>query len=151
MISAKFNQAFAGHKLALVSSFLLGLILMPVAAPMLGRYIDMVFPVTTNWRPDGIQRDGNDLVVIGTMIKRRDCVYVPPPRARTESGVNLVIQSLAPASSVTYMADDKPQRFGPWRIVGGAKQRLTLYQHHSCHALWDTLTELGEINDAGTP
>ncbi len=135
--------------LSLGLSFAVGLLAMPALLPAIGGAVDVVWPVLHSWRADSVQRDGADLIVSGAVIKSRQCEYVPPPRARFENGLNVVVVSLSTTARLSWDSDDLPQRFGPWRVPGGAGHEVTFYQHHRCHALWDTITELGVIDDIG--
>jgi hypothetical protein len=131
----------------LLGAFLVGLALMPAVVPAAGQLFDDVFPVMHSWHPSSIERDGEDLIVRGSMVKARACAYLPPPIARFESGLNVRITSTASTAALSWGDTDAPQKFGPWRVPGGAGQRMTIYVHHSCSSLWHSTTELGVIND----
>lgn len=115
------------------------------AAVTLGKIIESrVWPVSVEWRPTEAYNDHNDLYIVGLMVKqRKDCAYIPPPRARDENGLNYVIVSRSPTARQTWPADDRPQRFGPWVVIGGANKVLHFWQEHNCHPLWTITTRLG--------
>lgn len=119
--------------------------MMPTIASFVGSAFDSLFPVHSQWRVASTEVDGDDVIISGTMLKNRDCRYIPPPRARTLDGQNLKVTSSSPTAEITWMSDAKPQNFGPWRIHGGARETVIVYQHHQCHFAWDTFTELGRV------
>lgn len=143
------------------ADFVVGLVsfgVMLIAAPGLlvwgGGLYDRANPVVTDWTPQVVMREGDDLIVAGTMARRRGgCMHIAPPMARIEvTGQNVPVVSTSPTAGMSWAASVKSQRFGPWRVVGGAKADVTFYLHHRCHSMWDTTTELGTVNaPKGTP
>lgn len=105
-----------------------------------------LFPVHTDWTVLEQMTLGRDLVISGTMIKRRHCAYIPGPIARDENGQNFYVESASATAAISWAADDKPQNFGPWTIRDGAGRKLTLFQQHKCHILWPTFTKLGVVD-----
>lgn len=102
-------------------------------------------PVSKDWTPAVVERDGADLLVAGTLVKERACMYVPPPRARDHDGRNPAVVSASPTALQSWAPDENAQQFGPWRIIGGAGKRVLFFQEHRCHPLWTTFTVLGEV------
>ena len=106
----------------------------------------VMLPVTTDWEPLSVTVEGDDLVVSGVMVKRRNCDYIQPPRARSATGnKQFVVISRAPTSGLSWAADADPQPFGPWVIKGAVGHRIEMYIAYRCHPLWVTNTILGEI------
>ena len=104
-----------------------------------------LFPVNSQWHALTVKVEGADLIVAGTMVKTRSCAYIPPPRARDESGLNLKVISMAVTAGQSWSPSDGPQHFGPWRVIDGAGKKLTFYQEHKCHSVWNTFTTLGKL------
>ena len=101
-----------------------------------------------------VKKKGADLVITGTVVKRRaECVYVPPQRVRDDAiGRHLAIISMAPMSGHNWNDNDgRPQFFGPWRVVGGAGRVLEFYSEHRCPGQsHPTFSRLGRIDDTTT-
>lgn len=110
-----------------------------------GDWESELFPVSTQWQALTVKVEGADLIVAGTMVKTRSCGYIPPPRARDESGLNMKVISMAATAGQSWAPADGPQHFGPWRVINGAGKKLTFYQEHKCHGLWPTFTTLGNL------
>lgn len=134
------------YPLSLPASVMFGLMLAPVVVPYLGGVYDKLFPVNKDWTVTRQWVEGADLLVEGTMVKARcTCKYVPPPRARDRDGFNFRVDSTSPTAATSWACDAKPQRFGPWRVVGAAGAEVTFYQEHQCTSLWTSFTELGTV------
>ena len=110
-----------------IFSFLGALLLVPIVTLHGGALYDAVFPVVSDWSPDTIQRDGDDLIVSGTMVKRRPCTHLAPPMARLANGQNIRVVSSSPTAGITWDDSKTPQRFGPWRVAGAAQAETTFY------------------------
>jgi hypothetical protein len=120
-----------------------------LAVPWFAHTIEPVLlPVATHWTVTSATRDGNDLVMTGTMIKRRPCTYTPPIIVRDMQGQNYRMEHQSTVRGNTWAPSSEPQRFGPWRIYDGAGKKLTFTSLYECHSLWPTFTELG-VFDAG--
>lgn len=120
-----------------------------VALPWLAHTLEpAVFPVAAQWTVVSAVRDGNDLLLTGTMIKRRPCRYTPPVIVRDSVGQNYRMEHLSSVRGTSWAASPDPQRFGPWRIQDGVGKKLTFTMLYECHTLWPTFTELG-VFDAG--
>jgi hypothetical protein len=129
-----------------VVSFLLGTLFAPAIALYGGEIYDWANPVVSEWTPDFIRRDDDDLVVGGTMIRSRgSCQHLAPPMARLATGQNVPVISTSPTAGLSWNASDEPQRFGPWRVPGGAKVGVDFYLRYRCHAGWDTVVEAGTV------
>jgi hypothetical protein len=100
-------------------------------------------PVNVDWVVASKVVDGNDVVIQGTMRKRRACEFIAPPRARTIDGVSLQVKSMG--SGLSWAPSSQPQQYGPWRIYGGAASTFEMYLVHRCHPLWLTFSALGKV------
>lgn len=118
------------------------LVVIPVAVWFEQTYI----PPQVNWRVTDWKIEGDDVVLSGYVTKVRNCTYKPPPRARDAIGQNFLIDSSSPTRHLTWSASPFPQKFGPWRVIGGARKTLYFYQEFSCHILWTTTVELGVLD-----
>jgi hypothetical protein len=107
------------------------------------RVYDVAQPVVTDWHVISAAHDGDDLVLTGTMIKRRNCTFVPPTLARDREGRNYAVISAAATAGKTWAASDDPQQYGPWRVVGGAGKRLTFLNVYLCGRSSPSVVELG--------
>lgn len=88
----------------------------------------------------------DDLWVTGTSIKLRNCQFVPPVRARTESGQNLYIVSHNKTATVSWMPGEGPQNFGPWQIVNAKGHTVTIFQEFECHPFWNQFVEIAKVD-----
>lgn len=109
-----------------------------------------IAPVVEDWQITEVRKDGYDLIVSGVMTKRRDCAYIPPPRARDAQGINLVVHSANPTAVISWPASDTPQSFAPWRVVNGADREVEFFLNHSCHSLYTLFTRLGKVSLKGS-
>lgn len=125
----------------LLSPFIVALV--PILIDAGSAVQDRVTPVVTEWKVTTAQTDGSDLIVAGTMLKNRDCIFLPPTLARDSTGINHRIQSTAPAGQSTWAADDQPQFWGPWRVPGVAGKTLTFLNVYLCGTGRPTIVELG--------
>ena len=89
---------------------------------------------------------GDDLWLTGTSVKRRNCQFIPPVRARTESGQNLYIVSHNKTATVSWMTGDGPQNFGPWQIVNAKGHTVTIFQEFECHPFWNQFVEIAKVD-----
>lgn len=110
-----------------------------------------VLPVVGDFTIEQQRIDGNDVLLVGTMRKWRECGYAPPPRARADDGAVLFVESASSTASQTWPADAVPRRFGPWRIRGGARRAVELYLEHRCHPLYPVFTYLGRVSSEDKP
>lgn len=132
--------------------FAAGVLLVAAFGPLVLQAVESsYFPVLSDWSPVDVRRDGQDLIVTGTMVKRRaECQYIPPQRVRDDTiGQHLQLVSMAPTSGVNWDDNDgRPQFFGPWRVVGGAGRVLEFYSEHRCPGQPSpTFSRLGRIDD----
>jgi len=102
-------------------------------------------PVMTHWTPTSVTRDGDDVLVSGHVIKRWQCDYQPPPLAETVTGRPLVTSTQSSTANRDWPSDGYPRDFGPWRIKGGAGQKIRVYFHHVCFGS-DVITPVGVID-----
>jgi hypothetical protein len=100
-------------------------------------------PVVRDWKVDAEATVGGDVVLTGTMIKQRDCVYLPPTLARDQNGQNYIVESTSPTAGKTWDADEAPQRWGPWTVRGAADKRLTFVIVYLCNGSNPTIVKLG--------
>lgn len=130
-----------GTGVVLLIIFVCVFLLMPYAQ----RFENYINPVKTDWKVTQKQVEGLDLIISGTMIKRRDCEYNPPPGARDILGNYLLVASSHPASNQSRPASPTPMSWGPWRVIGGANKEIQLYQIDRCHPFWYSVTVLGTV------
>lgn len=82
-------------------------------------------------------------------VKKRRCSYLPPPRARTFDGHNLVVLNKTPLATVNWETSDSPQFAGPWRVIGGDKQQFKVYQEFRCHIFWTQFQDMLTVDARG--
>ena len=109
------------------------------------QWLFRISPVMTEWTAAKVARDGNDVLVSGTVVKRWQCEYLAPPIAETITGAPLETQTHSLLPQRMWPADGRPRDFGPWRIKNAAGMRFRLYYHHECFGV-DVLTFLGHID-----
>ena len=89
---------------------------------------DQRYPVITDWAVTHAVVEGEDVVLRGTMRKRRECLLVPPVIARDVGGVPYTL-------SAEWRAKDSSAEtipWGPWRIVAGAGRALSFTMVYIC-------------------
>jgi hypothetical protein len=102
------------------------------------------FPVITGWQPSAVFVDGSDVIVSGSMVKRYDCKYMPPPRAFDPAGRPFVVVATSVTPTTNFPTGERP--FGPWRIVGAAATpRIDLMQEHDCGNDVLVFSDLGSL------
>lgn len=141
MIAHAFRYPFA--ILAGAGMFLLAIVMSPGLMELGAATYDRVHPITSDWIITESHVDGADIVLSGTMLKNRNCVFVPPTVARDSAGQNYPVVSSSPTAGKTWAASGQPQRFGPWRVVGGAGKRLTFINVYVCGEGRPSILELG--------
>jgi hypothetical protein len=105
---------------------------------------DRMRPVAVNWVVTDERVEGDDLVLSGTMVKQRDCIFLPPTLARDLSnGRNYAVTSAAPTAGKTWAASRDPQAWGPWKVAGGAGKRLMFANIYVCGEHRPSAVELG--------
>lgn len=104
------------------------------------------YPVLVDWKPQTVRVSDTEVVVSGTQRKVRDCRYIPPIRAETETGIHLQVMSRSPTTGQNWISTDLPRAFGPWVIPGGSGLRVHLYAEHQCHPLWPVFSPLGVLD-----
>ena len=126
----------------LLSMFVLVFFLFP-QAQAIDSYLN---PVKTDWQVLDHRFEGEDIMMSGTLIKLRDCSYLPPPRARDRFGNTYLVQSYSPTANLSWSAQTVPQKWGPWRVIGAKNRVVEFYTVDRCHFLWDNVTILGEFD-----
>jgi hypothetical protein len=104
---------------------------------------DRLTPVVTDWVVTTSEIEGPDLILSGTMVKNRDCIYLPPTLARDSAGVNRRVEIMNPTGPTTWAKDDQPQVWGPWRVPEGAGKSLAFINVYLCGTGRPTIIELG--------
>lgn len=104
---------------------------------------DRMTPVVTDWKVKTSSVEGPDLILSGTMVKNRDCIYLPPTLARDSTGLNRKVEIMNPTGPTTWAKDDQPQVWGPWRVPDGAGKSLTFINVYLCGTGRPTIVELG--------
>ena len=101
----------------------------PIWSDWLLDWRDQRFPVITDWAVTHAVVEGEDVVLHGTMRKRRECLLVPPVIARDTAGVPYLLLAgiwAAKDSSIKSLG------WGPWRIVAGAQRELAFTMVYLC-------------------
>jgi hypothetical protein len=107
--------------------FLTVIFIIPIGDAVDATY-DYLHPVVIEWRVTKVENVGDDVVLQGTMIKQRDCLYVPPTMARDQYGQNYVVESASPTAGVSWASGPEPQKWGPW-IVRNAKGKTLAFSN----------------------
>lgn len=130
------NRALTWTPVTVVSLIVIGMVLGPPAAEMVKHAavtaIVSALPVKHDFRVAKLGVDGFDVVVSGTMVKRWSCEYQPPPRAVDSSGLHYLVESSSATRSSNWPISNAPYAFGPWRIVGAAGRKVSIYQEDEC-------------------
>lgn len=136
---------------AIGAAGIIAILLMVLAVAVFPRIHDLeawVYPVKSGWKVTSAKLEGRELTISGTMIKHRNCQYIPGPRARDESAKNYFVESLSTTKNLAWIANDQPQAWGPWVIMVDADELpiLEFYQQDRCHGMWDLFTVLGKFD-----
>lgn len=128
----------------------LGLVSAVIAFLTVGSWAESTLnPPVHGWTVTSIRAEGPDLLLNGTLEKTRFCEHVKPPRAKTSSGVNLLVVSSSQNTS-SWLPGDEPQRWGEWRVRGAVGQEVTSFLEYRCHALWPIFVKLGTLSKEQT-
>lgn len=131
-----------GWLLATTISALLLAFSSPVSRLVTAWY-DIHHPVVSAWTVTSSEVHGADVTLRGTMIRQRNCLFVPPTIARDSTGQNYAVQSSSPTAGRSWGVSDAPQRWGPWVIPGGAGKPLTFANIYLCDEGRPKVVELG--------
>lgn len=139
------NAGRFAHEMRWPISFgaFIGVALAPAMWNFVSEEYQFLNPVATQWKVLDQHVEGADLWLSGTMVKRRDCLYVPPPIARDSQGRSHRVISHSKTAGVPWDSTDQPQTFGPWQIDEGAGQFLTFAIVYVCAGNMPTIVELG--------
>lgn len=124
-------------------------ILAPIALILGPQFESNHFPANTDWTVMSATHEGNDLVLAGTMLRKRTCNYDPPPRAFDDLGNTYLIVSRNLNAGRDWPVTGAPQKYGPWVLTGAAGRKVTVYIEHRCHPLWAIVSVLGSYDDRG--
>ena len=109
---------------------------------------DQKFPVITDWAITHAVVEGDDVVLRGTMRKRRECLLVPPVIARDTADVPyLLITGIWAAKDSSIMS----QSWGPWRIVAGAQRHLSFTMVYLCAGGRPNIVQVGSYIPQAAP
>lgn len=104
-----------------------------------------------DWTATSVTREGDDLVIVGTMVRTRTCDYDPPPLAFNDRGLPVQIVSRGGSKGRNWPPSSIPRVFGPWVIPGGAGQQWTISLEARCHPAWPIVVDVGHIDDRSKP
>lgn len=122
---------------------LLAIVFIVPLGSMWAALVDEVRPVIVEWKVTETRVEGADLILTGTMVKQRNCLYLPPTIARDQAGQNYAVESASPTAGKTWAATSEPQQFGPWRIPGGADKTLEFVNVYVCGNQRPSIVRLG--------
>ena len=101
-----------------------------------------LWPVVARFDVLSIKRDGDSILVAGTLIKERQCDIIAL-RAQDENDSRLRVDFLdRPNNADLHPRPVGPSSWGPWRVHPGAARYVTLYSEHRCHPAWTMTTPL---------
>lgn len=143
------SRRLARPELAIRTSFWLLMALMSFGAslPLLQRYEPVFFPVVEDFRITAIRRDGEDVVISGDMIKRRECrfvsltFYAGDPHDLTLARERLHVRFEDQPGDADLTREPGRQNWGPWRLSpphGATGGRVFMRVNHDCHPFWTT-------------
>tara|TARA_R110000772_G_scaffold121795_1_gene228050 strand:- start:2783 stop:3184 length:402 start_codon:yes stop_codon:yes gene_type:complete len=109
----------------------------------LGPEIDSrFFPVLTEFDARVIDRGVDAVIVTGTVIKKRNCEYIPYWTARTFSGRSLRVE--IPDTDLPNWATGNIE-FAPLIVYGVGQDQFEMFAQHRCHPFWTITTHLGVV------
>jgi hypothetical protein len=101
-----------------------------------------LFPVVGRFEVLSIKRDGDTILIGGTLIKERDC-EITSLRAMSENESLLKIDFLdRPDNATLHPRPIGPSSWGPWRVHPNGSRYVILHAEHRCHSLWSIKTTL---------
>lgn len=128
------------------ASFVVGAIATLIAAELVE---DSFMPVKGEVTVLSSHTQNGDVWLSFSTVKKRRCSYLPPPRARTFDGHNLIVVSETPLASVNWEKSESPQFAGPWRVIGGDKHQFKVFQEFRCHIFWTQFQDLIQVDARG--
>jgi len=121
-----------------------GMVSFPIMSSVGTALYDTLRPVVTDWTVFNSEIDGADVLISGTLVKKRDCLFIPPTLARDiETGRNYAVVSTSPTAGKTWASSDLPQAWGPWRVINGAGKTLMFINIYQCGNSQPVASELG--------
>ncbi len=131
---------------AFVGGICIGLTAVVMAAPIWAGWVvahNWAVPVVKKWRVETAVISGADVIFTGTLIKQRDCLFIPPVLARDQEGNPYAIVSNSPTAGKSWGVSDTPQNWGPWKVSGGAGKRLDFIATYICSRTMPIMLDLG--------
>ena len=145
-------QTMARSPLSVAFGAAIGFVLALGGAPLEHMWraaYDFARPIVAEWRVETARVEGDDLVLAGTMIKQRPCMFVAPPMASDEYGRNYQVVSPSTTDAVSRGARSTPQSWGPWIVQGGAGKALEFMAVYICESGRASVVELGRYEPRG--
>ena len=99
------------------------------------------YPTLENFVVTDYHFDSNDVIVTGTVVKARNCVYIPPWRSQSLKTGQMLHIVHEPVDSVNW---DKGKITTKFRVVNGRNEPFRLFAEHQCHPIWRVFSDLGE-------
>ena len=101
-----------------------------------------LFPVVGRFEVLSIKREGDAVLVSGTLLKERDC-ETTALRAMDEHESLLKVDYLdRPDNAALHPRPVGPSSWGPWRVHPNGSRYVVLHTEHRCHLLWSLKTPL---------
>lgn len=149
-VAGRSGRILTSTPVFLVSIFIILYTVWDALGPTIGSTVRYAYyslkPVIFDWKVDFVTIEGKDVILRGSMRKRHECLYLPPPRAVDTAGKHYDVVSGSTSPGGRWPANGQAFQYGPWRIVDGAGQRLTLYQQHDCPETPAVTTILGVLD-----
>lgn len=101
-----------------------------------------LMPVVGRFDVLSIKRDGDTILIAGTLLKERDC-EITVLRALDEHESLLKVDYLdRPYNAALHPRPVGPSSWGPWRVHPNGSRYVVLQAEHRCHSLWSIKTTL---------
>ena len=120
--------------------FVAGAVL-PVVSDVVFAWYDEIRPVITDWTITSAVREGDDIVIAGTMIKHRECLLIPPAIARGKNGDPYRLEPVTRWAAKDSSSAVQP--WGPWRVYGAVGNRLTFTMVYMCGGARPSIVSVG--------
>lgn len=106
---------------------------------MLVKFLDQSVPVVEDFRITHQYVSSAGVVIEGVMDKKRQCSFVDIS-GYTDEGRQVQVKFMDKQQESTRAL--RVQLWGPWEVMSGDSQTISLYARYDCHFLWPHISLL---------
>jgi hypothetical protein len=106
------------------------------------KLLDQSFDVVKDFKITNQSLTPSGVMIEGTLDKRRNCTFEEVV-GYTSEGRQIFVNFLdKPQGAPNASRAVRVQMWGPWEVMSGNAQTISLYARHSCHMFWPHVTLL---------